>query len=45
MAEAEASVEELVGMIEHGELREFGECRRQRLVLAAWDQLSAGDLK
>jgi hypothetical protein len=31
--------------LKNGELREFGEYRTQRLVLAAWDQLSAGVLK
>lgn len=32
-------------VLKNGELREFGEYRTQRLVLAAWDQLSAGVLK
>ena len=32
-------------VLKNGEQREFGEYRTQRLVLAAWDQLSAGDLK
>jgi hypothetical protein len=31
-------------VLKNGELREFGEYRTQRLVLAAWDQLSAGVL-
>jgi hypothetical protein len=32
-------------VLKNGELREFGEYRTQRLVLAAWDQLSEGVLK
>jgi hypothetical protein len=32
-------------VLKNGEQREFGEYRTQRLVLAAWDQLSAGVLK
>ena len=44
MAKVDVSIEELVGMNERGELRYFGEYRRQRSVLAAWYQLSAGDL-
>lgn len=31
--------------LKNGELREYGEYRTQRLVQAAWDQLSAGVLK
>ena len=45
MAKVDVSIEELVGMNERAELREFGEYRTQHLVLAACDQLSARDLK